>query len=355
MPKPRARDLGIPFEGEPGPNNAITDVAGTEVGYTTLIEGLDVRTGVTIIHPRGADDRRGVFAGWHALNGNGEMTGTAWIEEGGIAEGPIGLTNTHSVGTVRDAIIGWLVEQGALVQRWALPVVAETADGWLNDMNGFHVKPEHVWAALDEANAGHLSEGSVGGGTGMVCYGFKGGTGTASRRLPEEAGGYTAGALVQANFGRRAELMIAGAPVGTHLLEYEPFAAHDDSGQGSLVAIIATDAPLLPHQLKRLARRGPLGMARTGGMASNFSGDLFLAYSSANSGAVSREPLVNLTAVPNARMDPLLAAATYAVEEAIINALVAAETMTGRDGLTAAAMPHEEIRDILRRYRRIES
>ena len=333
MPKPRARDLGIPFEGTPAANNAITDVAGVEVGYSTLISGEAVRTGVTILHPRGKASNLPVFAGWHALNGNGEMTGTAWIEEGGYIEGAIGLTNTHSVGIVRDTIIAWEVEHGALVQRWSMPVVAETADGWLNDMNAFHVKPEHALAALNKAHTGPIAEGNVGGGTGMVCFGFKGGTGTASRRLPDAAGGYTVGVLVQANFGRRSELMIAGAPVGRDLREYESFAPHQPhEGQGSLVAVIATDAPLLPHQLKRLARRGGLGMARTGGMASNWSGDLFLAFSTANPEAGVDAPLLHLTALPNERTDPLLHAATYAVEEAILNALVAAETMTGRLG-----------------------
>lgn len=356
MQKPRARDLGIPFEGDPATHNAITDVDGVEVGYTTLIAGEAVRTGVTIIHPRGKASHAPVFAGWHALNGNGEMTGTAWIEEGGFIEGAIGLTNTHSVGIVRDSIIAWEVEHQALVQRWSMPVVAETADGWLNDMNGFHVQAGHTRSALDEARGGPLAEGNVGGGTGMVCFGFKGGTGTASRRLPDSAGGYTVGALVQANYGRRAELMIAGVPAGKHLLEYAPFAPHQPhEGQGSLVAVIATDAPLLPHQLKRLARRGGLGMARTGGMASNSSGDLFVAFSTANPDAGSHSPLVNLTAVPNERMDPLMHAATYAVEEAILNALMAAETMTGRAGLTAAAMPHTEVQDILRRYQRLQA
>ena len=354
MPKPRARDLGIPFEGTPGPNNAITDVAGTEVGCTTIIEGTDVRTGVTIIHPRGKSHHDPVFAGWYALNGNGEMTGTPWIDEGGFVEGPIGLTNTHSVGLVRDTIIAWELKAGALVQRWSMPVVSETADGWLNDMYGFHVKPEHVLAALDGAGGGTLPEGSVGGGTGMVCFGFKGGTGTASRRLPESAGSYAVGVLVQANFGRRADLTISGVPVGKHLLEYAPFAPHQPhDGAGSLVAVIATDAPLLPHQLKRLARRGPLGMARTGGTGSNWSGDLFLAYSTANPGADGPGPVANLTALINEKMDPLLDAAAQAVEEAVINALVAAETMTGRGGLTAAAMPHQEVQELLRRYNRL--
>jgi L-aminopeptidase/D-esterase-like protein len=354
MQTPRARDLRIPFEGLSGPNNAVTDVPGTEVGYTTIIEGAEVRTGVTIIHPRGKANHDPVFAGWYALNGNGEMTGTPWIDEGGFVEGPIGLTNTHSVGLVRDTIIAWEVRAGALVQKWSMPVVSETADGWLNDMYGFHVRAEHVLAALDGARGGPLAEGNVGGGTGMVCFGFKGGTGTSSRTLPASAGGYTVGALVQANFGRRADLTIAGVPAGKHLLDYAPFAPHQPhDGAGSLVAVIATDAPLLPHQLKRLARRGPLGMARTGGTGSNWSGDLFLAYSTANQGADGPGPVAQLTALISEKMDPLLEAAAQAVEEAIINTLVAAETMTGRGGLTAASMPRAEVQDILRRYNRL--
>jgi len=354
MQKPRARDLGIAFEGAPGPLNAITDVDGTEVGFHTLIQGAAVRTGVTIIHPRGKQEHDPVFAGWYALNGNGEMTGTPWIDEGGFVEGPIGLTNTHSVGLVRDAIIAWELKAGALVHRWSMPVVSETADGWLNDMYGFHVKPEHVRTALEEARRGPVPEGNVGGGTGMVCFGFKGGTGTASRKLGQAAGGHTVGVLVQSNFGRRAELTISGVPVGKHLLDYAPFAPHQpQEGAGSLVAIIATDAPLLPHQLRRMARRGPLGMARTGGIGSNWSGDLFLAYSTANREADGPGPLAALTAVINEKMDPLLEAAAQAVEEAVINALVAAESMTGRNGQTAAAMPHDDVRDILRRYNRL--
>ena len=350
MPKARARDLGITFEGACGPNNAITDVGGVEVGYCTLIEGADVRTGVTVIHPRGKADHDPVFAGWHALNGNGELTGAAWIEEGGFLEGPVALTNTHSVGAVRDAIIHWQLEQAAIFQKWSCPVVSETADGWLNDMNGFHVRAEHVFAAMGDARRGPIAEGNVGGGTGMVCYGFKGGTGTASRKLPDSSGGYTVGALVQANFGRRLDLTISGIPVGKELLEYAPFRPHQPhSDAGSLVALIATDAPLLPHQLKRLARRGGLGMARTGGLASNYSGDLFLAFSTANARAASSQPTANLTALANDRIDPVLFAAAYAVEEAIINALVAAEAMTGRDGITAAAIPHDELRRLFAR------
>jgi L-aminopeptidase/D-esterase-like protein len=356
MSKPRARDLGIPFEGNPGAYNAITDVAGVEVGYTTLVEGENVRTGVSMIHPRGRSDHDPVFAAWFPLNGNGEMTGATWVEEGGFLEGPIGLTNTHSVGLVRDAIIAWQVKNNALFHFWSSPVVSETADGWLNDMNGFHVRPEHVWQALDEAHSGQIAEGNVGGGTGMICYEFKGGTGSASRVLPDKYGGYVVGALVQANFGRRFQLTIAGAPVGQHLTEDAVF-THGENPlreQGSVIAIIATDAPLLPYQLKRLAKRAPLGMARTGGMAGNGSGDIFLAFSSANPGAARPKNFTaTLQALPNDQMDPLIWAVVYAVEEAILNALVAAETMTGRAGLRVPAIPHDRLRQVLRQYDRL--
>jgi L-aminopeptidase/D-esterase-like protein len=356
MSKPRARDLGIPFEGNPGAYNAITDVAGVEVGYTTLVEGENVRTGVSMIHPRGRSDHDPVFAAWFPLNGNGEMTGATWVEEGGFLEGPIGLTNTHSVGLVRDAIIAWQVKNNALFHFWSSPVVSETADGWLNDMNGFHVRPEHVWQALDEAHSGQIAEGNVGGGTGMICYEFKGGTGSASRVLPDKYGSYVVGALVQANFGRRFQLTIAGAPVGQHLTEDAVF-THGENPlreQGSVIAIIATDAPLLPYQLKRLAKRAPLGMARTGGMAGNGSGDIFLAFSSANPGAARPKNFTaTLQALPNDQMDPLIWAVVYAVEEAILNALVAAETMTGRAGLRVPAIPHDRLRQVLRQYDRL--
>lgn len=356
MSKPRARDLGIPFEGNPGAYNAITDVAGVEVGYTTLVEGENVRTGVSMIHPRGRSDHDPVFAAWFPLNGNGEMTGATWVEEGGFLEGPIGLTNTHSVGLVRDAIIAWQVKNNALFHFWSSPVVSETADGWLNDMNGFHVRPEHVWQALDEAHSGQIAEGNVGGGTGMICYEFKGGTGSASRVLPDKYGGYVVGALVQANFGRRFQLTIAGAPIGQHLTEDAVF-THGENPlreQGSVIAIIATDAPLLPYQLKRLAKRAPLGMARTGGMAGNGSGDIFLAFSSANPGAARPKNFTaTLQALPNDQMDPLIWAVVYAVEEAILNALVAAETMTGRAGLRVPAIPHDRLRQVLRQYDRL--
>ena len=288
--KPRARDLGIPLEGTPGPFNAITDVSNVEVGFATVIEDQSVRTGVTAIHPRGKADHDPVFGGVFSFNGNGEMTGAAWVEEGGFVEGPICITNTHSVGLVRDTVIGWQVKNNAMFQKWSVPVVAETADGWLNDMNGFHVKPEHVLHALETANSGPLPEGNVGGGTGMICYEFKGGTGTASRKLPEKFGGYIVGALVQANFGRRYQLTVAGVPVGQHITEDAPFTSGENpfQEQGSLIVILATDAPLLPSQLKRVAKRATLGMARTGSLGGNGSGDIFLAFSTANRGVAAR-------------------------------------------------------------------
>jgi D-aminopeptidase len=299
--KPRARDLGIPFDGTPGPLNAITDVAGVEVGFTTLISGDGplkvgagpVRTGVTAILPRGRASKDQAFAGWFSLNGNGEMTGTTWIEEAGFLEGPVLITNTHSVGVVRDASIRWSVEHGTMAQAWSLPVVAETWDGSLNDINGFHVKPEHVFAALDGARSGPVAEGNVGGGTAMRCYGFKCGTGTSSRKIDARAGGYTVGVLVQANHGTRDQLRIAGVAVGRELpapsapaAANDPARALDAIGElGSIIIVVATDAPLLPHQLKRLARRASLGLARTGSVSSNGSGDIFIAFSTANAGA----------------------------------------------------------------------
>src|SRR5262245_28395558 len=289
--KPRARDLGIPFDGTPGPLNAITDVAGIEVGFTTLISGEGalkvgagpVRTGVTAILPRGRGSKDQVFAGWFSQNGNGEMTGTTWIEEAGFLEGPIMITNTHSVGVVRDAVIKWAVDRGATAQAWSLPVVAETWDGSLNDINGFHVKPEHVFAALDGARTGRVAEGNVGGGTGMRCYGFKCGTGTASRKLAAQSGGYTVGVLVQANHGSRDLLRVAGVPVGQEVPQAasprDEALQRDALGElGSIIIVVATDAPLLPHQLKRVARRASLGLARTGSVSSNGSGDIFIAF-----------------------------------------------------------------------------
>ncbi len=358
MTKARARDLGIPFEGTPGRYNAITDVSGVTVGYATVIEGDSARTGVTIIHPRGSRNHDPVFTAWFPFNGNGEMTGAAWMEEGGFLEGPLGITNTHSVGLVRDAIIAWQAKNGKLLQHWSCPVVAETADGWLNDMNAFHVTAEHVMSALESAAAGRIAEGNVGGGTGMLCYEFKGGTGTSSRKLPDKLGGWTVGALVQANFGRRYQLTIAGVPVGQHLTDdaiwtngENPFRQDD----GSLIVILATDAPLLPFQLKRLAKRAALGMARTGSLGGHGSGDIFLAFSTANPNAFHGDEngVATLQALSNERLDPLLSSSVFATEEAIINALVAGEEMTGQDGLNVKAMPHEQVRELLGRYKRL--
>lgn len=353
--KPRAREIGIPFEGAPAAFNAITDVAGVEVGLTTLIAGGDCRTGVTIIHPRGRENNAPVMAGFFSLNGNGEMTGMHWVEEGGFLEGPIGITNTHSVGVVRDAIIHWQVRHGKMLQPWSCPIVAETADGWLNNMNKFYVQPEHVWAALDNASGGSLPEGNVGGGTGMMCYQFKGGTGTSSRKLTAEEGGWTVGVLVQANFGRRPQLQIAGIPVGKLITEELPAVSGENPNeQGSIIIVVATDAPLLPHQLKRLARRAAMGLARTGSIAGNGSGDIFVAFSTANADSVRAGDAVStFDVLHNDRMDPLFHATVHATEEAIINALIAAETMRGRDGFTAYALPHQRLRDILQVHRRL--
>jgi len=358
MKKIRARDLGIPFEGETGKYNAITDNDGITVGYSTIIEGDAARTGVTIIHPRGSKDHTPVYAGMHSFNGNGEMTGTAWVEEGGLLEGPIGITNTHSVGIVRDTIIAWQIKNNAMYQPWSCPVVAETADAWLNDMNVFHVKEEHVIQALNSARSGVIDEGNVGGGTGMICYEFKGGTGTSSRTLPKKLGGWTVGALAQTNFGKRYQLNIAGMPVGSHLTEYAPFSKGINPyapENGSLIVIIATDAPLLPHQLKRLARRAAIGMARTGGMGGNGSGDIFLAFSTANPSAAHGDEngLSNIQTLSNDHLDPLLYATAYATEEAIINSLIAAEDMVGHNQLNIKALPHDEMQNILKKYNRI--
>src|SRR5512139_415048 len=331
MTKPRARDLGIPFEGTPGEYNAITDVPGVTVGYATIVEGDSARTGVTIIHPRGGDDHDPVFAGWFPFNGNGEMTGSAWVEEGGFLEGPIGITNTHSVGIVRDTIIQWQVEHSRIFQGWSCPLVTETADGWLNDINAFFVKPEHVLDALSTAKSGSIEEGNIGGGTGMLCYEFKGGTGTSSRRLPQTLGGWTIGVLVQTNFGRRHQLTIAGVPVGQHLKDDSVFTNGEHPFKqdgGSLIVVIATDAPLLPHQLKRLAKRASLGMARTGSLGGNGSGDIFLAFSTSSPdlrGGITG----TVQYVHNDHLDPLLFASAYASEEAIINSMIAGEAMTG--------------------------
>jgi L-aminopeptidase/D-esterase-like protein len=350
--KPRARDLGVPFDGTPGDHNAITDVKGVEVGHTTLISGEGklkvgvgpVRTGVTAILPRGKGNVDPVFAGWFSLNGNGEMTGTTWIEESGFLEGPVMITNTSSVGTVRDAVVKFYTQRNQQQQPWVMPVVAETYDGWLNDTHGFHVKEDHVFSALEKARSGRVPEGNVGGGTGMVCFGFKGGIGTASRKLAAAQGGYTLGVLLQANFGSRQQLRIAGIPVG-QALSPSPAKAKES---GSVIIVIATDAPLLPYQLKRIARRAAMGLARTGSTAGNFSGDIFVAFSTANPQAARDTGLPSLVMLPNARMDPLFEATAQATEEAVINALVAAETMTGRDGHVVPALPHDRLRELLR-------
>jgi D-aminopeptidase len=358
---PRARALGVPFDGKPGPLDAITDVKGVEVGDTTLIRGEGklitgkgpVRTGVTVIFPRGRNDADPVYAGWFSQNGNGEMTGTTWVEESGFLEGPIGITNTHSVGLVRDSIIAWSVQTGRLAQQpWSLPVVAETWDGYLNDINGFHVQQSDVFSALSGAQAGPVPEGNVGGGTGMVCYGFKGGDGTASRVLPAEAGGYTVGVLVQCNCGRRPQLTIAGVPVGKFIpatprnAMLEPELRGD---VGSIIIVVATDAPLLPTQLKRLARRATMGLARTGSSSGNSSGDIFIAFSTANHDA-NKEPGPNsVLTVSNERISPLFQATVEATEEAIVNAMVAAQTMTGVDGHTIEALPHDKLAELMKR------
>ncbi|HXW75542.1 MAG TPA: P1 family peptidase [Steroidobacteraceae bacterium] len=368
-PRPRARDLGVPFDGTPGPLNAITDVAGVLVGHTTRIEGNGklvvgkgpIRTGVTAVLPRAAASlmQNFSFAGWYAQNGNGEMTGTIWVEESGFLEGPVMITNTHSVGVVRDAVIAWRVAHGpadATDSWWSLPVVAETWDGWLNDINGFHVKPEHVFHAIDSASSGPVAEGSVGGGTGMICNGFKGGIGTSSRRLPDKAGGYTVGVLVQCNIGGMGHsLRIAGVPVGREIVGNDPYNPElpDFSERGSIIAVVATDAPLLPHQLKRIARRVSLGLGRTGSIAANDSGDIFIAFSTANTGASVVDHVVALKMLPNDMMSPLFAATVQATEEAVVNAMVAATDMTGVDGHQVRALPHDQLRAVLAKYHRL--
>ena len=382
--RPRENDLKLPIGGMPGPLDAITDVVGVEVGHTTLIVGSGklvvgkgpVRTGVTVVHPRGKANPDPVFASWFTLNGNGEMTGTTWIQESGYLEGPIAITNTHSVGVVRDAILQWQVSRPGL-QPWGLPVVAETYDGRLNDINGFHVKEEHVLAALDGATGGLPKEGAVGGGTGMVCLGFKGGIGTASRRLPPQQGGYTVGVLVQCNFGSRRDLRIAGVPVGEEITDLTGCTANSDPipvgssrrrcdapvggdaadeapEQGSIIVVVATDAPLLPHQLKRIATRVSLGIGRQGGFGGNGSGDIFVAFSTANPKAWSSDSVMAVRMVTNDRISPLFQATAQATEAAITNALLAAETTTGADDLRIYAMPVERMMAAMRKYGRIK-
>jgi L-aminopeptidase/D-esterase-like protein len=341
--KPRARELGVPFDGTPGPLNAITDVEGVTVGHTTLISGEGklqigqgpVRTGVTAVLPRGKNSMSNpVFAAWFTENGNGEMTGTTWVEESGFLEGPVMITNTHSVGVVRDAVIQWRVAHGQPDPAgywWSLPVVAETWDGWLNDINGFHVKPADAFHAIDSASSGAVTEGSVGGGTGMICNEFKGGIGTSSRKLDAKAGGYTVGVLVQCNYGTRPNLRIAGVPVGKEIPDERAYAStsFSESDRGSIIVVVATDAPLLAHQLKRIAHRVTLGLGRDGSVSGNGSGDIFIAFSTANPGAGFASKIVDLKMLPNEKIEPLFAATVQATEEAIINAMVAAETMTG--------------------------
>src|SRR3989442_1700469 len=363
----RARELGIPFEGTPGKFNSITDVPGVEVGYTTLISGEGklevgkgpVRTGVTAILPRGhASLNDPVYAGFFSLNGNGEMTGTAWVDESGFLEGPIIITNTHSVGVARDAVIAWRIKHGAADKTgywWSLPVVAETWDGWLNDINGFHVKPEHALHAIDTSASGPVQEGNVGGGTGMVCNGFKGGIGTASRKLDSKDGGYTVGILVQCNYGTKDNLRIAGIPVGREIGADDPYAGtsfvNDD--HGSIIVVAATDAPLIAHQLKRLARRVSLGLGRNGSISGNGSGDIFIAFSTANPGAAAADHVVDLRMLPNDKLGPVFAATVQATEEAIINAMIAAETMTGIENHKVIALPHDKLREVLKKYNRL--
>jgi D-aminopeptidase len=388
--RPRAQDLGITplIGGTAGSLNAITDVAGVEVGHATIIRGAagplvvgqgPVRTGVTIIHPRGQQNHAPVFGAWYALNGNGEMTGTTWLQEGGVLEGPIGITNTHSVGVVRDGILEWQVGTPGL-QPWGLPVAAETYDGSLNDINGFHVKPAHVREAITTARAGPVVEGSVGGGTGMVCQGFKGGIGTASRRLPAAQGSYTVGVLVQCNFGSQRSLSVAGVPVGLEITDLASCSAgalpataeaalrnrprcasggtRDDrlepAEQGSIIVVVATDAPLLPHQLKRIATRVSLGVGRVGGFAGNGSGDIFLAFSTANASAVGTRDSAAVNMLSNTIISPLFTATVQATEEAILNAMLASDTMEGANFTRVYGLPADRVVAALKKYGRLK-
>jgi D-aminopeptidase len=380
----REHELQLPIGGTPGALNAITDVAGVEVGQTTLISGAGplvvgkgpVRTGVTVVLPRGRDNADPVFGSWFTLNGNGEMTGTTWITESGYLEGPVAITNTHSVGVVRDAIIRWEVSRKNVLQPWWLPVVAETYDGNLNDINGFHVKDSHVISALDGARGGPVAEGVVGGGTGMMCLGFKGGIGTASRVLTAQEGGYTVGVLVQCNFGLRSDLRIAGVPVGEEITDLGPChagtstppaelralrrcdtpARPDDAGpdeQGSIIVVVATDAPLLPHQLKRIATRVSLGIGRQGGFGGNGSGDIFVAFSTANPKVWAADSSAAVRMLPNGALSPLFKATAQATEAAITNALLAAETTTGANDFRVHALPVDRLMAVMRKYGRV--
>ena len=370
--KPRARDLGIPFVGTPGVFNAITDVQGVEVGYSTIISGKGnntvgngpVRTGVTAIFPRGkAKKFSPVYANWYSLNGNGEMTGTTWVTESGFLETPIMITNTNSVGVVRDAVLKWYVDTDWYSgEDWwyTYPVVAETYDGFLNDIYGFHVKEKHVLEAIENSSSGQIAEGNIGGGTGMMCLGFKGGTGTSSRVLKIKDSSYTVGAIVQSNFGAKRNLSIAGVPVGVELKDTlnsvfnGPPKSRRQEGDGSIIVIVATDVPLLPHQLKRIAQRIPLGIGIVGGRGSNGSGDIFLAFSTANEGAFNRDDIASITSMPNDLLMPVFEATVQVVEEAIINAMIAAETMEGINGNTSYAIPHDVLVETLKKYNRIK-
>ena len=370
--KPRARDLGVPFVGVTGEFNAITDVKGVEVGYSTIISGNGeniigkgpVRTGVTAIFPRGkAKKFSPVYANWYSLNGNGEMTGTTWVTESGFLETPVMITNTNSVGTVRQAVLKWFVDTDWYSgENWwyTYPVVAETYDGFLNDIYGFHVKEKHVLEAIENSSSGKIAEGNVGGGTGMMCLGFKGGTGTSSRVIKIKEATYTVGAIVQSNFGAKRNLSIAGVPVGIELkdtLNYNykaPPKSRRQEGDGSIIVVVATDAPLLPHQLKRIAQRIPLGIGIVGGRGSNGSGDIFLAFSTANENAFNRDEISTVKSISNDQITPIFEATVQAVEEAIINAMVAAETMEGINGNTAYALPHDLLIKTLKKYNRIK-
>jgi D-aminopeptidase len=362
-PAPRAREIGIPFDGTPGPLNAITDVGGVTVGQVTLIrdlpDGHAVRTGVTAVVPRGPDSKdANVYAGYSPLNGNGEMTGTIWVEEGGLLEGPVMITNTHSIGAVHEGTIRWRVAQGGADYSgyfWSAPIVAETWDGYLNDINGFHVRPEHAGAALDAARGGPVAEGSVGGGTGMICFEFKCGIGTSSRIVTVDDATYTVGVLVQSNFGIRSDLRIAGVPVGVHMPGNLVWSHADgeEHMQGSIIAVVATDAPLLPHQLKRIARRVTLGIGRLGDVGYNGSGDIFIAFSTANRDAAMGKPDAVIRSVPNDSLDPLFAGTVDATEEAIVNALVAGRDMTGDLGHTVKGIDIDQLRELLRQSGRL--
>jgi D-aminopeptidase len=356
----RARDLGVPFEGTPGNLNALTDVRGVEVGQTTIVEGEGklvvgqgpVRTGVTAIFPLGKErSNTPVPAAVYSFNGNGEMTGAAWVEESGFLEGPVLLTNTHSVGVTRDAVVEWGTRRFPDTGNFSLPVVAETWDGELNDINGFHVKKEDVFRALDRATGGAVEEGNAGGGTGMRAFGFKAGIGTASRLISVGEEHFCLGVLVQANFARRDNLIVAGVPVGKEITDLQPVFHKDLEKEGSILIVIATDAPLLPDQLKRVAKRAALGVGRTGGVSTNSSGDLFIAFTTAvpESAGIRQK----WSTLRNDEIDPLLAATPQATEEAIINALIAAKTMKGANNNTFYALPHDRLREVLRKYNRL--